>query len=181
MAPEKVVSKSSVASEAYIEPVTHSRSKGSVNTQSVLKQLMESPKVGIVIKENPLYDSSSSTSNESKRKANVVVMSVMMADVTAEAAMPEMDKKINLLMKVVEERDHKILAMREKMQTRETAMSSQTFVVKAVTKGRIWTRKPITTTINFCDFPLSLVAIGYDRELHQSRVCTTRKRSFLDG
>ncbi|KAA0032809.1 ty3-gypsy retrotransposon protein [Cucumis melo var. makuwa] len=44
--------------------------------------------------------------------------------------MAEMERKINFLMKAVEERDHEITALREQMRTRETAESSQTPVVK---------------------------------------------------
>ena len=85
---------------------------------------MESPKVGIVLKENPLYDNSDSASSKSKKEAYPDVMFVMMADITVEATMKEMERKINLLMKVLEERDHEITALREQMQTRETAKSN---------------------------------------------------------
>ncbi|KAA0040174.1 ty3-gypsy retrotransposon protein [Cucumis melo var. makuwa] len=88
---------------------------------------MESPKVGIVLKENPLYDNSDSASSKSKKEAYPDVMFVMMADITVEATMKEMERKINLLMKVVEERDHEITALREQMQTRETAKSNSCF------------------------------------------------------
>ena len=50
--------------------------------------------------------------------------------------MAEMERKVNFLMKVVEERDHKITALGEQMRTRETAKSSQTLVVKATDKGK---------------------------------------------
>ncbi|TYK02512.1 ty3-gypsy retrotransposon protein [Cucumis melo var. makuwa] len=60
----------------------------------------------------------------------------MMIDVTVEVAMTEMKRKINLLMKVVEERDHEIAALREQMQTLKTTKSSQTFVAKAGDKGK---------------------------------------------
>ena len=97
---------------------------------------MESPKVGIVIKENHLYNDPDSTSSRSQKEAYPNVMSVMMADVTVEAAMAEMERKINLLIKVVDEQDHKIAALKEHMQTRETVESSQTPVVKAGDKGK---------------------------------------------
>ena len=64
---------------------------------------MESAKAGIVLKENPLYDNSNSASSKSKKKAHPNVMSVMMADITVEAAMVEMERKVNFLMKIVEE------------------------------------------------------------------------------
>ncbi|TYK08807.1 ty3-gypsy retrotransposon protein [Cucumis melo var. makuwa] len=97
---------------------------------------MESHKTEIVIKENPLYDNSVSASSKSKKEAHSNVMSIMMVDVTTEAAMAKMTRKINLIMKVVEERDHEITAWREQMQTRETAESSQTPIVKASDKGK---------------------------------------------
>ncbi|TYK28164.1 ty3-gypsy retrotransposon protein [Cucumis melo var. makuwa] len=144
MASKKVASNSSVASDAYTGPITHSRFKGIIQeqdqgsnvAQSILKQLMESLKAGIVIKENPLYDNSDSASSKSKKEAHPDVMSIMMADITVEAAMAEMERKINFLMKVVEERNHEITALREQMWTRETAESSQTPVVKATDKGK---------------------------------------------
>ncbi|KAA0067357.1 retrotransposon gag protein [Cucumis melo var. makuwa] len=61
---------------------------------------MESPKVGIVIKENTLYDNSDSASSKSKKEAHPDMMSVMMDDIMVEVAMVEMERKINLLMKL---------------------------------------------------------------------------------
>ncbi|TYK26810.1 ty3-gypsy retrotransposon protein [Cucumis melo var. makuwa] len=144
MASKKDASKSFVASDAYIGCITRSRSKGITQeqdqgsnvAQSILKQLMESPKAGIILKENPLYDNSDSASSKSKKEAQADVMSVMMADITVEAAMTEMERKVNFLMKIVEQRDHEITALREQMWTRETAESSQTPVVKATDKGK---------------------------------------------
>ncbi|TYK02864.1 retrotransposon gag protein [Cucumis melo var. makuwa] len=97
---------------------------------------MESSKVGIVLKENPLYDNSDSHSSKSKKKAHPDVMSIMMADKTTEAAMAKMERKINFLVKVVEERDHEITALREQMLTRETIESSQTPIAKTTNKGK---------------------------------------------
>ncbi|KAA0025898.1 ty3-gypsy retrotransposon protein [Cucumis melo var. makuwa] len=97
---------------------------------------MESPKDGIVLKENSLYDNSDSASRKSKKEAHPNVMSVMMADITVEAAMAEMKRKVNFLNKIVEERDHEIIALREQVRTRETAESSQTPIVKATDKGK---------------------------------------------
>ncbi|KAA0049812.1 ty3-gypsy retrotransposon protein [Cucumis melo var. makuwa] len=97
---------------------------------------MESPKAGIILKENPLYDNSDSASSNSKKEAHPDVMSVMMANIIVETAIAEMERKVNFLMKVVEERDHEIIALREQMRTREIAESSQTPVVKATNKGK---------------------------------------------
>ncbi|KAA0032527.1 ty3-gypsy retrotransposon protein [Cucumis melo var. makuwa] len=138
MASKKVASKSSVPSDAYIGPITRSRSKGitqeqdqgSTIAQIILNQLMESLKAGIVIKKNPLYDNSDSASSKSKKEAHPGMMSDIMADITAEAVMVEMERKINLLIKVVEERVHEITTLREHMRTRETIELSQTSVVK---------------------------------------------------
>ncbi|KAA0053530.1 ty3-gypsy retrotransposon protein [Cucumis melo var. makuwa] len=69
---------------------------------------MESLKAGIVLKENPLYDNFDSASSKLKKEAHSDVMSVMIVDITIEAAMAEMGRKISLLMKVVEEQDHEI-------------------------------------------------------------------------
>ncbi|KAA0025726.1 ty3-gypsy retrotransposon protein [Cucumis melo var. makuwa] len=60
----------------------------------------------------------------------------MMVDVTAEATIVEMERKINFLMKVIEERDHEIAALKDQMKASETAESSQTPVVKATDKGK---------------------------------------------
>ncbi|KAA0059742.1 ty3-gypsy retrotransposon protein [Cucumis melo var. makuwa] len=77
--------------------VQENQPQGSAIVQSILKQLMESPKAGIVLKENPLYDNSDSASSKLKKKAHLDVMSVMMADITTKAAMAEMERKINSL------------------------------------------------------------------------------------
>ncbi|TYJ98302.1 ty3-gypsy retrotransposon protein [Cucumis melo var. makuwa] len=85
---------------------------------------MESPKAGIVLKENTLYDNSDSASSKSKKEAHPDVMSVMMSDITVEAAIVEIERKVNFLMKVMEERDQEITALREQMRTHETVESS---------------------------------------------------------
>ncbi|KAA0034031.1 ty3-gypsy retrotransposon protein [Cucumis melo var. makuwa] len=115
MTSKKAASKSSVASDGYTGSITHNGSKGITQeqdqgsdvAQSILKQLMEFPKTEIVIKENSLYDNSDSTSSKSKKEAHPDMMSVMMVDITIEAAM-----------------------------TRETVESSQTPIVKATDKGK---------------------------------------------
>ena len=63
-------------------------------------------------------------------------MSIIMADMTIEPAMAEMERKVNFLMKVVEEGDHEITALKEQMRTCETVKSSQTPVVKATDKRK---------------------------------------------
>ncbi|KAA0060631.1 ty3-gypsy retrotransposon protein [Cucumis melo var. makuwa] len=75
------------------------------------EQLMESPKCGIIIKENPLFEDSTPASNLSEKESHLEVVSIMMANVTVEAVMVEMEMKINFLMKVVEERDYEITVL----------------------------------------------------------------------
>ncbi|TYK14244.1 retrotransposon gag protein [Cucumis melo var. makuwa] len=107
---------------------------------------MESPTARIVVKENSLYDNSDSVSSNSKKEAHPDVKSIMMANITVEAAMAKMERKINLLMKVVEERGQEITSLREQMQTHETAESSQTLVVKVTDKGKnVYGRPPQTS------------------------------------
>ncbi|KAA0042440.1 ty3-gypsy retrotransposon protein [Cucumis melo var. makuwa] len=55
---------------------------------------MESPKVGIKLKENHFYDNSDSASNNSKKEVHPDVMSVMMADITTEAPMDMIENSI---------------------------------------------------------------------------------------
>ena len=144
MATNKVAFKSSAASDSYIGLVTQSHLKRSMQEQEQgfvlkkksLEQLIESPKGGIIIRDNPLFNNSTPASNLSDKESHLEVVSVMMVDVTAEATMAEMERKINFLMKVVEERDHEIAALKDQMKACETAESSQTPVVKATDKEK---------------------------------------------
>ncbi|TYK15314.1 ty3-gypsy retrotransposon protein [Cucumis melo var. makuwa] len=97
MASKKAASKSSVASDAYIGPITRSRSKGITQEQDQGSNVAQS------------------ILNKSKKEARPDVMSVMMADISTEAAMVDMERKVNFLMKVMEERDHEITALRDQM------------------------------------------------------------------
>ncbi|KAA0063929.1 ty3-gypsy retrotransposon protein [Cucumis melo var. makuwa] len=146
MATNKAASKSSAASDSYIGLVTQSHLKrnmqeqeqkqGFVLKKKSLEQQIESPRGEIIIRDNPLFNNSTPASNLSDKESHLEVVSVMMVDVTAEATIEEMERKINFLMKVVEERDHEITALMEQMQTHEIAESSQTPVVKATDKGK---------------------------------------------
>ncbi|TYK00345.1 ty3-gypsy retrotransposon protein [Cucumis melo var. makuwa] len=126
-------------------PVTCNRSKriiqeqdqGSTITQSILKQLMESLKGRIIIRENPLFEISTYVSDSSEQELHLKVVSVMMTDVIAEATMANIERKINFLMKAIEERDHEIAALKDQMKVCETAKSSKTPVVKADDKGKV--------------------------------------------
>ncbi|KAA0066109.1 ty3-gypsy retrotransposon protein [Cucumis melo var. makuwa] len=128
MSKNKVAFKSSAASDSYIGLVTQSHLKRSMQEQ------------------------------EQDKESHIEVVSVMMVDVTAEATMAEMERKINFLMKVVEERDHEITALKDQMKACETVESSQTPVVKATDKGKNGAGKPTTTTINLYCFSLSSAA-----------------------
>ncbi|KAA0032672.1 ty3-gypsy retrotransposon protein [Cucumis melo var. makuwa] len=144
MATNKAASKSSAASDSYIGLVTQSYLKRSMQEQEQgfflkkksLEQLIESPKGEIIIRDNPLFNNSTPASNLSDKESHLEVVSVMMVDVIAEATMTEMERKINFLRKVVEERDHEITALKDQMKACETAESSQTPVVKAIDKGK---------------------------------------------
>ncbi|KAA0032461.1 retrotransposon gag protein [Cucumis melo var. makuwa] len=144
MTTNKAASKSSAASDSYIGLVTQSHLKRSMQEQEQgfvlkkksLEQLIESPKGGIIIRDNPLFNNSTPASNLSDKESHLEVVSVMMVDVAAEATMAKMERKINFLMKVVEERDHEIAALKDQMKACETAESSQTPVVKATDKGK---------------------------------------------
>ncbi|KAA0043365.1 ty3-gypsy retrotransposon protein [Cucumis melo var. makuwa] len=91
--------------------------------------MMKSPKGEIIIRVKPSFDNSTSASDLSEKESLLEVVSVMMADVTVKAAMEEMERKINFLMKVVEERDLEIPALKDQMQTRETTYLSQILIV----------------------------------------------------
>ena len=105
--------------------------------QSILKQLMESPKGMIIIRENPLFDNSIPASDLSKQKSDLEVVSIMMTDVTVEVAKAKMEMKINFLIKVVEERDHEIATLKDQIKAYETGESSKTYAIKADDKGKV--------------------------------------------
>ncbi|TYK23003.1 ty3-gypsy retrotransposon protein [Cucumis melo var. makuwa] len=119
MTTNKAASKSFAASDSYTRLVTQ-----------------KPPKGGIIIRDNPLFNNSTPASNLSDKESHFEVVSVMMVDVTAEATMEEMKRKINFLMKVVEERDREIAALKDQMKACEIVESSQTPVVKATDKGK---------------------------------------------
>ncbi|KAA0065378.1 ty3-gypsy retrotransposon protein [Cucumis melo var. makuwa] len=83
--------------------------------KNIWEQISKPPKGGIVIKENPAIDehnSLSERSNEEVPQPNI--MSVMVTDVdTSEDRMAELEKKVNMLMKTVEERDFEIALLKK--------------------------------------------------------------------
>ncbi|KAA0057696.1 ty3-gypsy retrotransposon protein [Cucumis melo var. makuwa] len=64
-------------------------------------------------------------------------MSVMVTDVdTSEDRMAELEKKVNMLMKAVEERDFEIASLKNHIESRDAAESSHTHIIKNVNKGK---------------------------------------------
>ncbi|KAA0062703.1 ty3-gypsy retrotransposon protein [Cucumis melo var. makuwa] len=89
--------------------------QSSVLKKKSCEKLIESPKGWIIIKENPLFNNSMLASNLSNKESHLEVVSFMVVDVTAKAAVAEMKRKVNFLMKVVEEQDREITTLREQM------------------------------------------------------------------
>ncbi|KAA0046252.1 ty3-gypsy retrotransposon protein [Cucumis melo var. makuwa] len=64
-------------------------------------------------------------------------MSVMVTDVdTSKDRMTELEKKVNMLMKAVEERDFEIALLKNHIESRDAAESSHTHTIKNVNKGK---------------------------------------------
>ncbi|KAA0031754.1 ty3-gypsy retrotransposon protein [Cucumis melo var. makuwa] len=106
--------------------------------KNIWEQISKPPKGGIVIKENPAIDehnSLSERSNEEVPQPNI--MSIMVTDVdTSEDRMAELEKKVNMLMKVVEERDFEIALLKNHIESRDAAESSHTHTIKNANKGK---------------------------------------------
>ncbi|KAA0042128.1 ty3-gypsy retrotransposon protein [Cucumis melo var. makuwa] len=106
--------------------------------KNIWEQISKPPKGGIVIKENPTIDEHNSLyerSNEEASQPNI--MSVMVTDVdTSEDRMAELEKKVNMLMKAVEERDFVIALFKNHIESRDAAESSHTQTIKNVNKGK---------------------------------------------
>ncbi|KAA0025377.1 ty3-gypsy retrotransposon protein [Cucumis melo var. makuwa] len=128
-------------------PNTHSRSREIQSfevtppfevAKNIWEQISKPPKGGIVIKENPAIDehySSSQPSSEEMPHPNI--MSVMVTNVdTSENRMAELEKKVNMLMKVVEERDYEIAFLKNHIESRDAAESSHKHTVKNTNKGK---------------------------------------------
>ncbi|KAA0061094.1 ty3-gypsy retrotransposon protein [Cucumis melo var. makuwa] len=74
-------------------------------------------------------------SNEEAPQPNI--MAVMVTDVdTSEDRMTELEKKVNMLMKAVEERDFEIALLKNHIESRDAAESSHTHTIKNVNKGK---------------------------------------------
>ena len=82
---------------------------------------MKSPKAGIVMKKNPLYDNFYSASSKLNRETHHDVMSVMMADVMVKVSMVKMERKNWSSNESCWETRPQNRSFKEQMQTRETA------------------------------------------------------------
>ncbi|KAA0064286.1 ty3-gypsy retrotransposon protein [Cucumis melo var. makuwa] len=106
--------------------------------KNIWEQISKPSKGGIIIKENLVIDKhnlSSERSNEEVFHPNI--MSVMVADVdTSEDRMAELEKKVNMLMTTVEERDFEIALLKNHIESRDTTESSHTHTAKDVNKGK---------------------------------------------
>ncbi|KAA0056121.1 ty3-gypsy retrotransposon protein [Cucumis melo var. makuwa] len=106
--------------------------------KNIWEKISKPPKGGIVIKENHAIDehySSSKPSSEEMPHPNI--MSVMVTNVdTSENRMAELEKKVNMLMKVVEERDYEIAFLKNHIESRDAAESSHKHTVKNTDKGK---------------------------------------------
>ncbi|KAA0065417.1 ty3-gypsy retrotransposon protein [Cucumis melo var. makuwa] len=106
--------------------------------KNIWEQISKPPKGGIVIKENPAIDEHNSLSERSNEEAlQPNIMSVMVTDVdTSEDRTAELEKKVNMLMKAVEERDFEIASLKNDIESRDAAESSHTHIIKNVNKGK---------------------------------------------
>ncbi|KAA0060608.1 ty3-gypsy retrotransposon protein [Cucumis melo var. makuwa] len=106
--------------------------------KNIWEQISKPPKGGIVIKENPAIDehnSLSERSNEEVPQPNI--MSIMVTDVdTSEDRMTDLEKKVNMLMKAVEERDFEIALLKNHIESHDAAESSHSHTIKNVNKGK---------------------------------------------
>ncbi|KAA0059651.1 ty3-gypsy retrotransposon protein [Cucumis melo var. makuwa] len=100
--------------------------------KNIWKQISKPPKGGIVIKENPAIDEHNSLSERSNEEAlQPNIISVMVTDVdTSVDRMTEPEKKINMLMKAVEERNFEIASLKNHIESRDGAESSRTHIIK---------------------------------------------------
>ncbi|KAA0050708.1 ty3-gypsy retrotransposon protein [Cucumis melo var. makuwa] len=65
------------------------------------------------------------------------IMSVMVTEVdTSEDRMTKLEKKINMLIKVVEERDYEIASLKNHIESRDATESSHTYTAKNIDKGK---------------------------------------------
>ena len=117
------------------QPNTRSRSRETQSsekissfevTKNIWEQLSKPSKGGIIIKENPAIDEqifSCERLNEETPHLNIMLVMATGVD-TSEDIMTELEKKINMFMKVVEEKDNKIASLKNHIERRDAAESS---------------------------------------------------------
>ncbi|KAA0051086.1 ty3-gypsy retrotransposon protein [Cucumis melo var. makuwa] len=106
--------------------------------KNIWEQLFKPPKDEITIKENLVIDehgSSFESSNEEMSHQNIMLVMVTDAD-TSVNRMTKLEKKINILMKAVEERDYEIASLKNHIESRNVVESSHTHTIKNVDKGK---------------------------------------------
>ncbi|KAA0068081.1 ty3-gypsy retrotransposon protein [Cucumis melo var. makuwa] len=106
--------------------------------KNIWEQLSKPPKGGIIIKENHVIDEHNSFSKySSERTPRPNIMSVMVTNVdTSKNRMVELEKKVNMVMKVVEERDYEIASLKNHIESHDVAESSHTYTVKDTDIGK---------------------------------------------
>ncbi|MCQ7416413.1 retrotransposon gag domain-containing protein, partial [Salmonella enterica] len=144
MTSEEASSKIAASSNSYVGPITRSRSKETQHEDSqtpviankMLRRMTESAQLEIAAAENLMLGKFISYSQQPNETSSPDVMSVMMTDAgTSEERMAEVEKKISMLLKMVEEKDQEIASLRNQMESRDVAESSQTPAIKD--KGKI--------------------------------------------
>ncbi|KAA0049885.1 retrotransposon gag protein [Cucumis melo var. makuwa] len=97
--------------DSFCDPPTSSKKDATlVLVRSPTKKVLEEITDDSFLKGNQI---ASEVGSSLEKESNLEVVTVMMADVTLEAAMAERERKINLPMKAVEERDHEIIALKD--------------------------------------------------------------------
>ena len=128
--------------DAASRPITRSLAKGVQHDElppfeiarNVWEQMNKSPKAP-AIEDSALLKRGLDQSDEELQ--DPAIMSVMMADAqSGEDRMAELEKKVALLMKAVEDRDFEIASLRNHIESREAAESSHTNVIKGGDKGK---------------------------------------------
>ncbi|TYJ95714.1 ty3-gypsy retrotransposon protein [Cucumis melo var. makuwa] len=88
------------------------------------------------------HNSSSKCSNEKVSHPNIMLVMVTNVD-RSEDRMTKLEKKVNMLMKAVEERDFKIASLKNHIESCDTAESSHIYTVKNVDKRKQLCKKEI--------------------------------------
>ena len=106
--------------------------------KNIWEQISKPPKGEIVIKENPTIDEHNlSYEHLNEKVSHPNIMSVIVTNVnTSEDKMAELEKRVNMLMKAVEERDFEIASLKNHIESRDAAESSHTHTIKNVDKGK---------------------------------------------